>query len=98
MLTDTQIAERVAEIAKSKLGRDNVRRVFTEPGSGMDAEALLVITIVLSPGAPDRISGDDVVDNLVTIHDLFYELGDDRKPHLRYATEEELAAGADSEC
>jgi len=98
MLTDAQIAERVEEIAKSKLGRDNIVRIFTEPGSGIDAEPLLVFTIVLSPGAVDRITGDDAVDNIVAIQNLFYELGEDRKPHLHYATEEELAAGDDPEC
>lgn len=98
MLTDTQVIERVEEIVKAKLGRNNIVRVFAEPGSGIDAEPLLVITIVLAAGALDRITGDDIVDNIVAIHDFFDELQDDRNPHLRYATEEELAAGDDPEC
>jgi hypothetical protein len=98
MVTDAQIVEKVAEIAKSKLGCGNVVRVFSEPGSGIDAEPLMVFTIVLAPDAVDRITGDEVVDNLVAINDFFYELGDERRPHLRYATEEELAAGDDPEC
>jgi hypothetical protein len=98
MLTDAQITKRVEEIAKSKLGRENVVRVFGERGSGMDAEPLMVFTIVLAPDAVDRLAGDAVVDNLVAINDFFYELRDERKPHLRYATEEELATGDDPEC
>ncbi|MGD9617253.1 MAG: hypothetical protein AB7H90_18970 [Alphaproteobacteria bacterium] len=98
MLTDTQIVEKVEKIAKSKLGRENVVRVFSEPGSGIDAEPLMVFTVVLAPDAADRITGDEVVDNLVAINDFFYKLRDERRPHLRYATEEELAAGDDPEC
>lgn len=98
MLSDAQIAKRVEQIAKSRLGRENVVRVFSEPGSGIDAEPLMVFTIVLAPNALDRVGGDEVVDNLVAINDFFYELQDERKPHLRYATEEELAAGDDPEC
>jgi hypothetical protein len=98
MLTDKQIVEKVGEIAKAKLGRENVVRVFSEPGTGIDAEPLMVFTIVLGPNALDRVTGDKVVDNLVAINDFFYELQDERRPHLRYATEEELAAGDDPEC
>jgi len=79
MVTDKQIVEKVAEIAKSKLGRGNVVRVFSEPGSGIDAEPLMVFTIVLAPDAVDRITGDEVVDNLVAINDFFLRAGRRKK-------------------
>lgn len=98
MLDDIQIAKAIEEIAKSKLGRENVVRVFTEPSAGIDGEAVLRVTIVITPDAVERISGDDLLENLVAIHDRFHALQDDRMPNVHYATEEELAAGDDPEC
>ena len=98
MLDDAETTRMIEETAKSKLGRDNVVRVFAEPGSDWTGKDALRITIVITPGALDRITGDDLVDNLFAIHTSFYEAQDDRMPIIRYATEEELAAGDEPEC
>lgn len=98
MHDDAQTTRMIEETAKSKLGRENVERVFTEPDSDWTGKDALRITIVLMPGALDRIKGDDLVDNLFAIHTSFYEAQDDRMPIVRYATEEELAAGDEPEC
>jgi hypothetical protein len=98
MLDDAQTTQMLEVIAKSKLGRENVVRVFTEPWSDLDGKDALRITIVITPGAVDRIKGDDLVDNLVDIRTRLYEAHDERTPFVTYATEEELAVGDDPEC
>jgi hypothetical protein len=98
MLDDAQTIRMIEETAKSKLGRDNVERVFAEPGGDWTGKDALRITIVIAPGAVERIKGDDLVDNLLALHTLFHEAQDDRIPIVHYATEEELAAGDEPEC
>jgi hypothetical protein len=98
MLDDAQAVRMIEEIAKAKLGPENVVRVFTEPDHDWTGQAALRITIVITPGAIERISGDALVDNSYAIHTAFYEAQDERLPHVHYATEEELAAGDDPEC
>lgn len=98
MLDDIKKTQMLEEIAKEKLGRQNVVRVFIEPGVDLDGRDALEVTIVITPGAADRIRSDDLVDNIYEIHTRLHEADDERTPFVRYVTEEELATVDDPEC
>ena len=73
------------------LGTDNVVRVEVNPTTDSQGNDALKITVVLTPGATDRLEGDTVLDTLVKVHKQFHEMGDERTPIMEYATELELA-------
>ncbi len=73
------------------LGRDNVVRVEVEPTTDFHGRDARKITVVLTPGAADRLLGDTVLDTLVKVHERFHEMGDERTPIIEYSTELELA-------
>ena len=50
------------------------------------------------PDAISRISGDAALENLVGLQKSVQRAGEDRFAFVEYATEEELAAGDDTEC
>ncbi len=83
--------------AKRILGKENVVRVFTEPGTDSEGKDAMRITIVITPEAVTRIKGDALLDNLLEIHNRLSEAGEDRTPMVGYATEEELAEIDDPE-
>lgn len=98
MLDYPEVSRIVEAAAKSKVGRENIVRVFTAPGIDSDGKDALRITIVIAPGAADRIRGDDVLNMLVEMHNRLYEEHDERTPIIHYATEEELSVSDSSEC
>jgi hypothetical protein len=97
MLDDARTIRIIEEIAKSKLGRDNIVRVFTKPGVDSEGKDAVRITIVITPDAVTRIKGDALLDNLLEIHNRLSEAGEARTPIVGYATEEELAEIDDPE-
>jgi hypothetical protein len=57
----------------------------------------LRVTIVIRPGAADKLKGDSVLDTLVEIQDRLREAGEERFAIVEYATQDELETGGDSQ-
>jgi hypothetical protein len=95
MLDYAEISRIVEKEAKPSLGKANVVRAFTEPGTDADGHDALRITIVITPEAIPTIDGDALLDNLLNIHDRLKQAGEERTPMVGYATEEELADSGD---
>jgi hypothetical protein len=98
MLDYSDVSKIVETSAKATLGDENVVRAFTEPGADSEGKDALRITIVVTPGAADRIKGADVMKMLLDVHNRFDSKKEERAPIIHYATEEELAAGDNPEC
>jgi hypothetical protein len=99
MIDAPDVARISEEVARQKLGAENVARIVAEPMTDWTgAEGWRVLIVLRDDEAVSRISGDAVVDNLVAIQEAIQSAGDDRFGFVEYATEEELAAGDDPEC
>ena len=83
----SQVAERAA---KSVLGKKNVVRVFTEPGTDAEGGDALRITIVVTADAVRNLEGDTLLKNLLDLREALWKQGEERTPMVSYATEEEL--------
>jgi hypothetical protein len=92
-----EVSRIVEKTAKASFGKNNVVRAFTESGIDSEGEEALRITIVVTPDAVEKIDGDELLNNLLTIHDGLRQRGEERTPMVGYATEEELAEIGDSE-
>lgn len=95
MLAYDEISRIVEGVASPALGHDNVLRVFAEPGADADGNDIVRVTIVLAPGAVDRIEDDALAKTLVETNKRLREAGEERQSVVFYATEEELAASGD---
>jgi|HubBroStandDraft_4_1064222.scaffolds.fasta_scaffold1451418_1 hypothetical protein len=95
MLTPAQISEVAEEVARAKLTPNVVKQVLAEPTTDSEGHEALRVTIVIEPGAANRIKGDSILDTLVQIQDRLREAGEDRFAIVEYATQDELEAGGD---
>jgi proline racemase len=80
-----------------ELGNNNVVRVefvTTTDSRGRDA---LKVTVVISPGATERLKNGATLDALVSLRARLHEMREERIPVIEYATEEELAQDAGSQ-
>jgi hypothetical protein len=84
----------IQQALASKLGKDNVVRLDWEPTTDSQGREALKITVVIAPGAAQRLKGDAVLDALVKLRERLGEMGEERTPIVQYATEEELAQDA----
>jgi hypothetical protein len=91
MLDYAKTSEVAEKAAKSALGKKNVVRVFTEPGSDAEGRDALRITIVVTPDAVKTLEGDALLRNLLSIREGLWKQGEERTSIVSYATEEELA-------
>lgn len=98
MLDYPEVSRIVETLARATLGDANVIRAATEPGADSEGNDALRITIVLTPGAAERIRGDDVLRMLLEVNNRLYDEKEERTPIIHYATEEEIAAGDNPEC
>jgi hypothetical protein len=73
------------------LGKANVLRVEHVASTDSEERETAKVTVVLAPGAPQRITGDISLDAVGRLQNLFVTLGIEGTPILQYATEEELA-------
>jgi hypothetical protein len=73
----------------AKLGEANVVRVEYEPTVDSQGREALKITVVIAPGATQRLR-KVVLDGLVSLRMRLNEMGDTRTPIVEYATEAEL--------
>jgi hypothetical protein len=90
MLDERNVSEIARTIAADNFTSAAVARVVSEPFIDSEGERVVRITIVLNPGFPDRIKGDDALNTLVGIHARLRDEGEERYPLIEYATEEEL--------
>lgn len=79
------------DVARLNLGEDNVNGVIVEPAIDDQGNEAVRVTVVLRPGAAERIKGDQALGFLSDLRDKLWESGEQRLPLLSYATEEELA-------
>lgn len=98
MIEAADVARIADEVARKKLGAENVVRAQAEPMIDWTGAEAWRVLIVLAPDAVSRIPDDAALDNLVALQKSVQRAGDDRFAIVEYATEEELAKGDDSEC
>jgi hypothetical protein len=99
MLELAKVNELITKAASAILkGPAGVTCVMSQPISDSHGQDALDVTIVLKTGSVDKITGDMVLDTLVSADRALRAAGDDRFPIIHYVTEEELAASADPEC
>ena len=99
MIDAPDVARIAEEVARQKLGAENIVRTAVEPMTDWTGAEGWRVLIVLAPDAVDRISGDAVLDNLSVLQEELQAAGEDRFGFVEYATEEELAnEGVDTEC
>lgn len=93
------VARIAEEVARQKLGAENVVRTKAEPMTDWTGAEGWRVLIVLAPDAVERISGDAALDNLSFLQERLQAAGEERFGFVEYATEEELAEeGDDTEC
>jgi hypothetical protein len=98
-LQPKDVEREAVDVARKNFGRERVTRAIVEPMVDLDGDDAWRVTIVLTDDAAvDTITGDEVLDNLVQIHERLRERGDERLPFVHFATEDELAEGDDTEC
>lgn len=96
MLNTEQVNAIADEISRTYLGKRTVVRVMSEPTMDWVGKEALRVTIVIQPKSVRRLSGEQVVDTLYNLQRRLIEEGDERFPHIKYATPEELAEVADA--
>jgi hypothetical protein len=82
------------QVASANLSSDSVVNVVSEPIIDSEGDAALKITIVLTPGSTDSISGDAALNTLFQMQQRLQAAGENRFAIVEYATEDELGAGA----
>jgi hypothetical protein len=98
MLELAKVNDLVKKAASAVLKRRaGVDRVFSEPTADSEGHDALHITIVLRPGAADKISGDMALDTLVEVDKALRGAGEARFPIIDFATEEELQSSDETE-
>lgn len=98
MLQPADVEREAVEVARKNFGPKRVTRAIAEPAVDLDGDDAWRVTIVLADDAAvDAISGDEVLDNLVQIHERLRQKGDERLPIVHFATEEELQKSDDPE-
>ena len=81
----------------AKLGDNNVVRVESEPTTDSRGRDALKVTVVIAPGATERLKNGATLDALVSLQERLREMREDRLPIIEYATEAELAQDAGSQ-
>jgi hypothetical protein len=90
MLDTPDIDAIVERAARDHLGADNYVRSYSRPGVDSTGEEVVSVTLVIAPGAVERIGGDRALDFLYEVQQTLARSGDQRFPLLEYATEQEL--------
>jgi len=96
MLDEKKIQEIAREVATANLASANISSVSSSTAVDSEGHDALRITIVITPGAETKITGDAALDTLVGIKESLRRAGEERLPIVEYATKEELEAGGDS--
>lgn len=86
-----------SEIARDVLGAKFVERTMVEPDINSFDEEIVRVTVVLKEGADDEISGDQAIDIIGAMRRGFEAEGEERRPSISYATEEDLRLDAEED-
>ena len=96
ILPPDKIRALVQNVATATLGSAHVKDFLSEPTTDLDGNAALKVTIVLaSEASATTMAPNAALDTLVRVHDELLKKGDERFPFIRYATAEDLQAGAE---
>jgi|GEM_PF-1600194 len=88
MLETVEVDDLVYKTASTVLKPPaGVERVISEPMADQWGAEALRITIVLTPGSFNTLSGEQVVDNLMAIDKALQAANDDRFPHISCTTD-----------
>ena len=96
MLDPAQVLKIARDVATANLSSKAVSNVVSEPFTDSEGHEALRITIVVNPGYPSKIKGDDALNTLVEMQQKLRTAGEERFPLVEYATEEELKESGDS--
>ena len=91
------IGEIVTRAASASLSPGSIRRVISEPMADWTGADALQVVIVLNEGAATHLSDQQAVDVLHSIRKELRDSGEERFAFIKYATEKELAADANTE-
>jgi len=94
LLELSQIDEIAGKAASSILKKGGVSRVSSKPTLDSDGKEALEVTVILNNDRSAEVTGDLALDTIVKIGRNLSQSGEERFPIVRFATEEELAAGA----
>ena len=93
MLDQERIQQIAREVATANLNPASFTTVISSSTVDSEGHDALRITIVLKPGAADKIKGDAALDTLVQIQEQLRKAGEERFPLVEFATRQELNAG-----
>jgi hypothetical protein len=96
-LDQDKIATITKAAATTTLGSESFVDVANTSITDSTGDNALQITIVLTPGSTDEITGERVLRTLSEIRKRLQEAGEERLPIVHYATQEELAESGDSQ-
>jgi hypothetical protein len=97
-IADEEVREIAKKVAAANFGSALISDAFSEPKTDWEGEPALEITIVLTRElTPTNFPHAAPLNTLVQIHDALLERGDERFPHMRYATVEDLATWDEEE-
>jgi len=91
MLDKDEIANITKAAVTTTLGSQNFVEIANRAVTDSTGHEALQITIVLTPGSMDAITGERVLRTLDEIRTQLQRAGEDRLPIVEYATQEELA-------
>jgi hypothetical protein len=97
MLNKDEIATITKAAAATTLGSESLVDVANTAITDSTGHDALKITIVVTPGSTDSITGETVLRTLGEISARLQEAGEERLPIVYYATQEELAESDDSQ-
>jgi hypothetical protein len=84
----------IEEALVTELGTENVVRVESETGIDSQDQGALKVTVVIAPGATEKIAKGASLDALVRLQERLKEMRETRTPIIEYATEAELRQDA----
>jgi hypothetical protein len=90
-IDDAKIIEIAKTVATKNLHSSSVSNVTSEDVVDSVGRDALQITIVLTSGSSERITGEQALKTLVDIQDSLQRQGEQRLPIIAYATEDELS-------
>lgn len=95
MLDEKKVRQIAEKIAIANLSSANVSSVASSTTIDSEGREALRITIIIKPGAAEKIEGDATLDTLVEIQDQLRKAGEERFPIVEYATNKELTESGD---
>jgi hypothetical protein len=78
------------EVASANLHSASVVSVTTAPTTDSEGAPALTITITLTPGSTDSVSGEAVVKTISQLQERLQEEGEERFPIVEFETKGEL--------